>query len=63
MIKGYNNSIGFSDLHPARFNLISVPLKGAKFLTGMKLIMAHLADSITAPSPIYLFLKEKNLVN
>jgi len=42
--------------------VISLPLKGAKFLTGMKLVMAHLADNITAPSPLWLMLKDKSLV-
>jgi hypothetical protein len=60
-IKGYK-LIGFSDLHPADNRIISVPLAGAKFLTGMPLIMAHLADNITAPSPLWLMLKNKGLV-
>lgn len=61
-IRGYKIR-GFSDLHPPYTEIISLPLKGAKFLTGWKLIAAHLADNITAPGPVWLMLKEKNLVS
>jgi hypothetical protein len=60
-IKGYK-LIGYSDLHPPYTKIISLPLKGAKFLTGMKLVMAHLVDNITAPSPLWLMLKDKNYI-
>jgi hypothetical protein len=60
-IKGYK-LIGYSDLHPPYTTIISVPLEGAKFLTWMKLIMAHLTDNITAPSPLCLMLKNKGYI-
>lgn len=59
-IKGYKFR-GSYDACPIG-KVISLPLKGAKFLTGMKLVMAHLADNITAPSPLWTWLKEKNFV-
>lgn len=40
--------------------IISVSLDGAKFLTGWKLIAAHISDNITAPNALWLFLKEKD---
>lgn len=61
-IKGYKFR-GYSDLHPPQRTIISVPLKGAKFLTGWDLIRAHMVDNITQPSPLWLMLKEKNLVS
>jgi len=60
-IKGYKIR-GFSDLHPPYTTIISLPLKGAKFLTGMELIRAHLVDNITAPSPLWLMLQQKGYV-
>jgi hypothetical protein len=60
-IKGYK-LIGYSDLHPPYTTIISVPLKGAKFLTGFPLYAAHMVDNITAPTPLWLMLKEKGYV-
>lgn len=61
-IKGYKFR-SFSIYPPMRREIISVPLKGAKFLAGWDLIRAHMVDNITQPSPLWLMLKEKNLVS
>ena len=60
-IKGYRFR-GSYDLRPHTYPIISLSLAGAKFLTGWELFRAHLIDNITAPNPVWEFLKNNHFV-